>query len=132
MSEHIKYVYAVCDYFATGEGRTISLLITRATPRRDLGDYEVEPSFIDNGGKNWDYNPGVLRVTANEIALRELREHGVDEYFLSGVEFLTYDKFINFYGNHIPEYILKMINPDSVDLGPAHLHFFLTVHYNFS
>lgn len=131
MNELVKYVYAVCDYSATGEGRTLSLLITRATPRQDLGDYEVEPSFVHNG-TNWEYDPGVLRVTPHEIAVRELIEHGVDKYFLTGVEFLTHDEFMNLYDYHIPEYVLKMINPDSGDLGPANLHFFLTVHYNFS
>ena len=33
------YQFLACDYFATGEGRTVMLLITRAYPHAD--DYET-------------------------------------------------------------------------------------------
>ena len=59
------------DYSATGEGRTVMVLITRARARRDekQNDFEVEPSFTENG-----YNPGVEANTPEFRALREFTE----------------------------------------------------------
>ncbi len=41
------YVFVACDYSATGEGRTICLLVTRAYPYSE--DY-VKPSWFDEEG----------------------------------------------------------------------------------
>jgi hypothetical protein len=87
------YVFLAIDYFATCEGRTIYLLITRAYPTSE--DYEVEPRWdLDKG-----YIPGVLKSTPGDIARREMLNQGVDPYFMAGVDEHQREEFLNKYSD---------------------------------
>ena len=120
-------VYVVSDYSATGEGRSVMVLITRARARRDeeYNDYEVEPSFTDGG-----YNPG---VESNTPAFRALREFSKEfgGYMARGAEVLDRNEFFHRFGNHVPEYIYKMTDIDG-EHTPGGFHYKSEIHYNFS
>lgn len=119
------YVFLAIDYFATGEGRSTFLLVTRAYPRRE--DYEVEPRWDDETG----YIPGVLKTTPTDIALREMRDKGVDPYFMQGVEELSREEFLLKYQNFLPEFVVKILNEDGSQ-GPGNFNYYVDVHYNYS
>lgn len=121
-------VYVVSDYSATGEGRTVMIMITRARARRDekYNDYEVEPSF----GENYKYIPGVEKNTPNFRALREFAEE-FDGYFAMGAEVLDRNEFFHRFGNHVPEYMYKMTDPDG-EPRPGGFHYKSQIHFNFS
>ncbi len=93
--------YVVSDYYATGEGRTVHILITRASPLQD--DYETAPSFDDK----WKYIPGVEKNTADERAIREMKDFAGD-WFGSVVELLSREEFVTQYGNMVPPVVLNM------------------------
>ena len=120
-------VYVVSDYSATGEGRTVSVLITRARARRDEthNDFEVEPSFTDDG-----YDPGVEKNTPEFRALREFAEE-FDGFYAMGAEVLDRNEFFHRFGNHVPEYLYKMTETDG-EHTPGGLHYKSQIHYNFS
>ena len=80
MSEY-PLLYLVSDYGATGEGRTISILITYAFPLSH--DYATQPSW-DNG----TYHKGTLKNTSEERAKREFIEK-FDEWFAIGAEVIV-------------------------------------------
>ena len=118
------YQFVVSDYFATGEGRTIMLLVTRAYPRKE--DYETESHFDDNG----KWHPGVLKEhhTPKVIAAREFIER-FGGYYASGAENLPREEFLKRYGHHLPDYVKNMIeDPEQ----PGNLHFSQQFHFNFS
>lgn len=119
------YVFLAIDYFATGEGRSIFLLVTRAYPRRE--DYEVDPKWDAETG----YIPGVLKSTPTDIALRELREKGVDPYFMHGVEELKREEFLTKYQNVLPEFVVKILNDLSKN-APGNFNYYVNIHYNYS
>lgn len=123
MSEDI-YQFLACDYYATGEGRTIMLLITRAYPRSD--DYEYHGHIDENGqwvsGKLKDHH------TPKVIAAKEFIEQ-FGNYFAQGAENLLREEFLKRFGHHLPEYIKKML-ADSDQ--PGNLHFVQSFHFNFS
>ena len=120
-------VYVVSDYSATGEGRTVMVLITRARARRDEqhNDYEVEPGFTEDG-----YNPGVEANTPEFRALREFSEE-FGGYMAMGAEVLDRNEFFHRFGNHVPEYIYKMTDIDG-EYTPGGFHYKSEIHYNFS
>lgn len=115
-------IYLISDYAATGEGRTISIMITAAWPVHE--DYEIQPSYNENG-----LDPGTLKNTAEERAVREFNEK-FGEWFATGVEILDRYEFFHRYGNHVPEYIYKMTDTEN---GTApYMHYSAQVHYNYS
>ena len=117
------YQFIACDYFATGEGRSIMLLITRAYPHVD--DYETHASF-DNGV----YTPGILKkgITDKVIALREFIDN-FGEYFAIGAENLSREEFLNRFGHLLPEYAHQLLNADDI---PGNFNFSQKFHINFS
>lgn len=116
MDEEI-YQFIVSDYYATGEGRTVSLLITRAYPHTD--DYE-------------DVMTGKLKQghTAKVRAAREFKEL-FGGWFLQGAENLPREEFIKKYSHHLPVYMTKLLEAEGEDR-PGNLNFFTQIHLNFS
>jgi len=116
MSEEL-YQFMACDYYATGEGRTVSLLITRAYPHTD--DYE-------------DVMTGNLKPghTAKVRAAREFRD-AFGGWYLQGAENLSREEFLRRFGNHLPPYTEKILNPEPGD-GPGNFNLKLQIHMNFS
>lgn len=119
------YQYLACDYYATGEGRTVCLLITRAYPRNE--DYETHGSYDTATG---EYTPPVMKPghTAKVRAAREFADE-FGGYYLQGAENLTREEFIQRFGNHLPPYTEKILSdPD----GPGNFNLKLQIHMNYS
>lgn len=123
MSEDSRFHYMACDYLATGEGRTICLMICVPYPKQE--DYEVQPSFA--GGQ---YTPGVLRVSKQDIAARRFSEK-FGSYYAIGLEHLTREEFLKRWGRFVPESVQKLSDPDEKD-PPGGFHWNQEFHYNFS
>lgn len=114
------YQYLFCDYFATGEGRTLCVMITRAYPTGD--DYSSGPYFDEDG-----FHLGELKNTAQERAAREFKkEFG---YFSIGMENLSKEEFITRCGRLLPEMVLKLVNSEDP---PGNLYFAQEFHFNYS
>ena len=122
MSDEL-YQFVVCDYSATGEGRTLCLLITRAYPKGD--DYETHGELVD--GK---FVPGTLKNSAKFRAAREFVEQ-FGGYYARGAENLTREEFLKRFGNHLPPYTEKMLNPEPGE-GPGNFNLKLQIHMNYS
>jgi hypothetical protein len=112
-------IFVVSDYYATGEGCTISILITRAFPRQD--DYDLSPSYSNSG-----YDGGTLKNSANFRALREFIEL-FGGWYGHGAEILSKDEFLSKAGKYIPDMVVKMLDEPS-----GHLHYHSQFHINFS
>jgi hypothetical protein len=119
------YSFVACHYYATGEGSTISLLITRAYPRTD--DYEVPPETVYTDGK-YQFNPGVVKVGPGFRAIREFAEV-FGSFIARGAELYNYESFMAKFGHHLPEYMQKIGADDDP---PGNLNYFSQIHLNFS
>lgn len=119
------YSFVAADYCATGEGRTICLLITRAYPRKE--DYEVEPEWIFSEGKS-QYNPGVLKHGPGFIALREFAEV-FDGFIARGASLYNVENFKKQFGKYLPDLVFKMLEHEDQ---PGNFHWHSELHFNFS
>ena len=122
------YYFVVSDYSATGEGRTISILITRARPRRQ--DYEIEPKFDFANGK-WTYTEGTLKYSREEIAVRSLKEK-IDSYFHPCVDLLDKDQFLKSYRAFVPTAILDIVEEKDPRGHPFAFEWHSNYHFNYS
>ena len=114
-------LYLVSDYGATGEGRTLSILITHAFPAYD--DYSTKPAWTDGV-----YDAGTLKNSIQDIAKREFAEK-FGEWFSVGVEIMDRYEFFHLYGTYVPEYVHKMTDPEK---DPPYFNYFSQTHYNYS
>lgn len=99
--------YVAGNYGATGEGVTISLLVTRAYP--DSADYKVDNNV----------------TPSDKIALREFKEVFGD-YFGSGGEILTKEQFFAVYAQMVPSAVTK-----AVDANAGNITWFTQLHINY-
>lgn len=120
----MNYYYIASVYGATGEGVTVSLLITRAYPKLDR-DYKVQPSWDDNG-----YNPGELKYPQERVALLEFAEI-FHPFWAQGAEVLTREKFLQDYGQWIPDRIRELTDNDNKQ-PPGNLQWNSHFHVNYS
>ena len=118
------YVFVASHYYATGEGNTISLLITRAYPRQE--DYEIPPETIYTNGE-YHYNPGVVKFGPGFRAIREFAEV-FGGWTARGAELYTYENFMDKFGHHLPEYMRKNLPSGEA---PGNLNYFSQIHMNF-
>jgi hypothetical protein len=118
------YQFIVSDYSATGEGRTVMILITRAYPKTD--DYATESYFDD-----------VEKVCVRELKpnhtskVRAGREF-IEEfggYYAGGAENLPQEDFLERFEHYIPEYVKHILDNTK---NYTNLHFKQTLHLNFS
>ena len=120
MTEEL-YQFLVSDYYATGEGRTISLLITRAYPHAEDYEETVLTSYPSKVVLKKGHTPKV-------IAAREFRDR-FGGWCLEFAENLPREEFLKKYGHHLSDYIHDILNnPDQ----PGNLNFSLQLHLNFS
>lgn len=119
------YVFVASHYYATGEGSTVSLLITRAYARHE--DYEVPPETVYVDGK-YHYNPGVVKFGPGFRAIREFAEV-FDGFYARGAELYNYENFMKKFGHHLPEYMQKNLTSEDA---PGNLRYFSQIHMNFS
>ena len=118
MTEEL-YQFVACDYFATGEGSTISLLITRAYAGAE--DWEERPSSAND----WT---GKLKYSKQAIATRIFVEK-FGSYLAHGVVNLPREEFLEKYGKHLPTIVLKLLTSEDQ---PGNLSFSQQLHFNFS
>ena len=111
------YQFLVCDYYATGEGRTVSLLITRAYPHTD--DYEDVKMM-----------PPKVKNSAKVRAAREFAER-FGGWYLHGAENLPREEFLSRFGHHLPQYLINALSAEGEDC-PGNLNFSQQLHLNFS
>jgi hypothetical protein len=106
------WIYMIADYCATGEGHTVSLMVTQANASGD--DYP--PDGLDR------YKP----VNTKEYrAVREFhKEFGT--WQLYGLRFLSKEAFYSECAYYIPPVMMKLSN------AKCYKHFHTEVHYNFS
>jgi hypothetical protein len=89
------YRFFVIDYFATGEGRTIFLQISRNN----------SPSYPEDFfKKRWEKFVDV-------------------DFYLQGTEELTEEEFMKRYSRHIPERISILIEEKALSIWQNHYHF---------
>lgn len=117
------YYYLATDYFATGEGSTKCLMITRAYPSMD--DYDEQPSL---DGLN--YNPGKLKYDKEEIAKREFAET-FGSWMAHGCEVLTRDEFLEKFGSWIPDPVKNVVTQEDTSKVPGNFKWHSTMHMNF-
>jgi hypothetical protein len=124
MDKH--YQYLASDYAATGEGRTMCVLITRAYPKRD--DYDVAPDFVEDVEGKLQYVPGVLKYSQKFIAAREFKERFGD-FYVEFAENLSKEEFFTRFGRLIPEMVVKLHNSEDT---PGNFYFAQEFHFNYS
>jgi hypothetical protein len=106
------WIYMIADYFGTGEGQTVSLMVTQANARGD--DYP--PDGPDR------YKP------VNTKAYRAVREFHKEfgTWQLYGLRFLSKEAFYSECVYYIPPVMMKLSN------AKCYKRFYTEVHYNFS
>ena len=124
MTEEL-YQFIAADYYATGEGRTVMLLITRAYPRSD--DYATPGDFT-----NGVYTPPTMKEghTPKVIAAREFIEE-FGGYFARGAENLPREEFLKRFGHHLPEFVHKVLAAEGSER-PGNFNFKQSIHFNYS
>jgi len=117
------YQFLAADYSATGEGRTICLLITRAYPHKE--DY-VRDSYFDEEGKFVFESE-----TKNTAEYRAKREFVVrfGGFIADGVEVLEREEFLDRFAYMLPDSVTRMLLDSDQ---PGNMVFSQEFHFNFS
>lgn len=121
----IEYQYIISDYYATGEGRTVSILITRALPK--ISDYDTPGTFDDAG----TFHKGRLNSECSPefIAKREFTEI-FGSWIGAGATAMSKDEFLQRWKHLIPNFVHNIIN--EVDEPPGNFNYYQQYHLNFS
>jgi hypothetical protein len=122
MTEEL-YQFVVCDYSATGERRTICLLITRAYPYSE--DYTKQSKFDEQG--NWQFCPET-KNTAQERAMREFTVK-FGGWMSHGAEIVDRKAFLERFGHMLPTPVKNMLETTAY---PGNMNFAQEFHINFS
>lgn len=117
------YQFIAADYYATGEGRTVCFLITRAYPHTD--DYETHGNY-----NNGVYTPPVMKPghTDKVRAAREFAEE-FGGYYLQVAENLNRDEFLRRFGHLLPGFVENILNDSDQ---PGNFNFKQSLHLNYS
>jgi len=111
-----RYQFVAADYSATGEGRTVSLLVTCAYPN----DTDYEGSY-----------PNQVEINTPEFrACREFIEK-CDPYIAQGIKILTEEEFLRLFGHMLPTFVKDMILEQNSE-SPGNFNWYSTFHVNFS
>lgn len=120
----MQLYYVVSDYSASGEGRTISILITQGIFEEK--DYETKTEYIENSDGSFSVKEGILKRSMNFILLREFAlRFGAFHYY--GAEILTKDEFITRYKQFISHTVLEFLDSN---VGAFHYDMQLSVNYS--
>jgi hypothetical protein len=110
VDEH--WVYMVSEYFGTGEGQTVCVMMTQANPGHPE-DFETST------------NKYVACTTKQYRAVRAFHEQ-FGTWHLHGLRFLSKEDFFSEYSYYIPPAMMKLLNKSCFK------DFYTRVHYNFS
>jgi hypothetical protein len=108
VDEH--WVYMVSEYFGTGEGQTVCVMMTQATPYGD--DFSEENRYVPINSQQYR-------------AVRAFHEQ-FGTWHLHGLRFLSKEDFFSEYSYYIPPAMMKLLNRSCFK------DFYTRVHYNFS
>lgn len=106
------WVYMVSEYFGTGEGQTVCIMMTQATPGHPE-DFETST------------NKYVACTTKQYRAVRAFHEQ-FGTWHLHGLRFLSKEDFFTECAYYIPPVMMKLSNKN------CYKDFHTRVHYNFS
>lgn len=106
------WVYMVSEYFGTGEGQTVCIMMTQATPGHPE-DFETST------------NKYVACTTKQYRAVRAFHEQ-FGTWHLHGLRFLSKEDFFTECAYYIPPVMMKLSNKS------CYKDFYTRVHYNFS
>lgn len=106
------WVYMVAEYFGTGEGQTVCIMMTQAVPSHPE-DFETST------------NKYVACTTQQYRAVRAFHEQ-FGTWHLHGLRFLSKEDFFTEYAYYIPPVMMKLSNKSCFK------EFHAKVHYNFS
>jgi hypothetical protein len=104
------WVYMVSEYFGTGEGQTVCIMMTQAEPHRD--DFTEDNRYVPVNSKQYR-------------AVRAFHEQ-FGTWYLHGLKFLSKEDFFSEYSYYIPPAMMKLLNRSCFK------DFYTRVHYNFS
>ena len=104
------WVYMVSEYFGTGEGQTVCVMMTQATPHGD--DFSGENKYVPVNSKQYR-------------AVRAFHEQ-FGTWYLHGLKFLSKEDFFIECAYYIPPVMMKLSNKSCFK------DFYTRVHYNFS
>ena len=104
------WVYMIGEYFGTGEGQTICVMMTQATPYGD--DFSEDNRYVPVNSKQYR-------------AVREFHKQ-FGTWHLHGLRFLSKEDFFSEYSYYIPPAMMKLLNRSCFK------DFYTRVHYNFS
>jgi hypothetical protein len=110
--------YLAVDYFATGEGRTIALLITPCHFKDE--DYEEKPHFEEN-----KFVAGKIKEGALEKRLLEQMIEKVGRYLALCAEILTEEEFYRRYEKMVPTTVQQITKE-------SYASYFMEFHFNYS
>lgn len=128
MVEEENYQFIVADNFATGEGRTISIMITRAYPRTD--DYDRTESSKEVDGKFRFVMPPLKEgITPKVIAAREFAEV-FGGWTLRFAENISRLEFLNRFSRYLPDHVVSFLTDTEDDAG--NFKYFSQFHVNYS
>lgn len=101
--------FVVSDYYATGEGSTVSIMVLNPRMHITDNDWEIKPHF----GDNMKFIEGTLKdsVTYETIALRIFAEK-FGGWFAHGATFLSKEEFLQKTKNKIPVMLENIIKED--------------------
>jgi len=108
VDEH--WVYMVSEYFGTGEGQTVCIMMTQANARGD--DFSEDNRYVPINSKQYR-------------AVREFHKQ-FGTWYLHGLKFLSKEDFFSEYSYYIPPAMMKLLNRSCFK------DFYTRVHYNFS
>ena len=106
------WVYMIAEYFGTGEGQTVCIMMTQANPGHPE-DFEFSS------------NKYVPCTTKEYRAVRKFHEK-FGTWMLGGLRFLSREDFFSECSYYIPPVMMKLSNKQ------CYKEFYTEVHYNFS
>ena len=104
------WVYMISEYFGTGEGQTVCIMMTQATPYGD--DFTEDNRYVPVNSKQYR-------------AVREFHKQ-FGTWYLHGLKFLSKEDFFIECAYYIPPVMMKLSNKSCFK------DFYTRVHYNFS
>ena len=121
--------FLVSDYYATGEGRTISMLIMRPSMYWTDDDWEVKPHWTDDF-KTFVEGTPKKGISNKVVAAREFINLFGD-WYASGAENLPKEEFMQKFGHFVPDVVKNFVDPKDGEYPPA-LYWNQQLHFNFS
>lgn len=102
----MELIFIASEYYATGEGRTVSILITRAIPSDS--HYYIKPEWVKTP-EGWKYKEGVMNCTREQIALEEFKKT-FDVWTAIGAEVLSQEEFVKRFSYQLPPMVINYIS----------------------